>query len=294
MSHELIRIHDAARRVIDDGKRGLLVTVVSTHGSTYRRAGARTIIAEGFTCGAISGGCVERDLALRKFDGFESRLITYDSTASDDIVFGLGLGCRGVIEMLIQPFDREHPPALPPIPDRQPVMWTTMFQGREILRELIEPQRRVAIFGGGDDVQPVVSFAESAGWKVDVFRGHKMPAAMDYDAVVLMTHNFLRDVDILQVALTSDVAYVGLLGPKKRGDEVFAELKNITPEMQQRLHNPIGLDLGGDSPEDIALSIVAEIQAVLNQRRAESLREKEGPIHAGLAPATAASTSPRR
>jgi xanthine/CO dehydrogenase XdhC/CoxF family maturation factor len=94
-----------------------------------------------------------------------------------------------------------------------------------------------------------------------------------------MTHNFLRDVDVLQAMLPSPIPYIGLLGPRTRGDEILAELRDVTASMRERLHNPIGLDLGGDSPEDIALAIIAEVQAVLNQRRAESLREKEGPIH---------------
>jgi len=293
MSHELKRIHAAVRTVIEDGKRGLLVTIVDTHGSTYRRAGARAVLTEGLTCGAISGGCVERDLALHEFEGFAPRLITYDSSRSDDIVFGLGLGCRGVIELLVQPFDREHPPALPPIPDREPVSWTTTFEGRELLTEVIEPQRVIAIFGGGEDVEPVATLARGVGWRVDVFRGHQMPETHDYDAVVVMTHNFLRDIDVLRVMLASSIPYVGLLGPKTRGEEVLAELRDVTAEMRQRLHNPIGLDLGGESPEDIALAIVSEIQAVLNRRRAESLREKEGPLHHQLS-ATAARSEPRR
>jgi xanthine/CO dehydrogenase XdhC/CoxF family maturation factor len=127
-------------------------------------------------------------------------------------------------------------------------------------------------------VEPVVTLARAVGWRVDVFRGHQMPDSSAYDAIVIMTHNFLRDIDVLQAVLAWAVPYVGLLGPKTRGQEILAELR-VTPEMRQRLHNPIGLDLGGDSPEDIALAIIAEIQTVLNRRRADSLREKEGPIH---------------
>jgi xanthine/CO dehydrogenase XdhC/CoxF family maturation factor len=279
MSHELKKIHAAVERVISAGERALLVTVIATHGSTYRRAGARTVIAKNLVCGAISGGCIEKDLALRTFEGFDARLITYDSSSSDDIVFGLGLGCRGVLELLVQPFDREHPPALPPIPDREPIVWITSHEGRDILAEVIEPQRTIAIFGSGDDVEPVVALARSIGWHTEVIRTREVPLLDRYDAVVVMTHNFMRDVEILGAALTSKVAYVGLLGPKSRGEEILTQLAGVTPEMRIRLHNPIGLDLGGDSPEDIALSIVAEIQAVLNRRRAESLREKDGPIH---------------
>ena len=97
-----------------------------------------------------------------------------------------------------------------------------------------------------------------------------------FDAAVIMTHHFLHDLTLLSVVLPSSIPYVGLLGPKSRGDELLAELGETRSE---RLHSPIGLDLGGETPEEIALAIVAEIQAVLNRRDAKSLRNLGGPIH---------------
>src|SRR5688572_21176784 len=103
--HELQRIHDAVDALLSERKAGLLVTVIGTRGSTYRRPGARSVIGEdGSVTGAISGGCVERDIALRAktwVADFEPRVVTYDSSSAEDIVFGLGLGCRGKIEMLV-------------------------------------------------------------------------------------------------------------------------------------------------------------------------------------------------
>src|SRR5437867_13361424 len=97
--HEIDRIIAAARTVINDGKRGILVTIVGTRGSTYRRAGARAVISEdGDSFGTISGGCLERDLAERARTWLEDvspRVITYDSSRADDVICGLGLGCRG-------------------------------------------------------------------------------------------------------------------------------------------------------------------------------------------------------
>src|SRR5438105_13936795 len=108
--HELDRILSAIRAT----PRGILVTVVRTHGSTYRRAGARAVIGEdGRAVGAISGGCLERDLAERTrpwLADMQPRVVTYDSSRDDDLVFGLGLGCRGVLDLLIEPFDDAHPP----------------------------------------------------------------------------------------------------------------------------------------------------------------------------------------
>ena len=281
--HEIERIHAAVAQLLALNKAGLLVTVIGTEGSTYRRAGARSVIGEdGSVAGAISGGCVERDIAERArtwLANFEPRVVTYDSSSSDDIVFGLGLGCRGKIAMMVQPFDAAHPPALPPVPNRTPVRWTTTFEGRTVLEEWIEPQRAIAVFGRGPDTGPVAEVARAAGWKADVIRSYEKPDLSAYDAVVIMTHNFLHDVALVEAALASPIEYVGLLGPRSRGEEILTQMGEVTPATRRRLFNPIGLDLGGDSPETIALSIVAEIQAVMERASAGSLREKDGPIH---------------
>ena len=114
--HEIDKALAAVRRVTDEGKRGILVTIVATRGSTYRHAGARAVISEdGNAFGTLSGGCLERDLAERARAWLadpKPRLFTYDTTSSSDVVFGLGLGCRGVIDVLIEPFDARRLPRL--------------------------------------------------------------------------------------------------------------------------------------------------------------------------------------
>lgn len=277
--NELDKILEALRAT----SRGILVTVVRTHGSTYRRAGARAVIAEdGRAVGAISGGCLERDLAERIkpwLADMTPRVITYDSTRADDLVFGMGLGCRGVMDLFIEPFDAAHPPRLLGFRwnGREPVEWTTTLPNGETLIEIIRPQRAVVIFGGGPDVEPVVRTAQQIGWRADVVTTRDPIDVHNYDAAVIMTHNFSRDVDILRTLLASRIAYIGLLGPRSRGDELLAE---IGATRDARIFSPIGLDLGAETPEEIALSIVAEIQAVLNARSARALREIDEPIHA--------------
>jgi len=121
----------------------------------------------------------------------------------------------------------------------------------------------------------VARLAEQVGWNATVIGPRQSFDPAQFDAAVIMTHNFMQDLDLLQVLLPSDVAYVGLLGPKSRGDDLLSKLGLE----RGRLHNPIGLDLGGETADEIALAIVAEVQAVLNGRPAQPLREAEGPIH---------------
>lgn len=263
--------------------RGVLVTVVRTEGSTYRRAGARVVISEdGKAVGAISGGCLERDLAERVrtwLADLAPRVIRYDSTRADDLVFGLGLGCRGVLDLLVEPFDADHVPPL--MRDfrwngREPVEWTTTLPGGEVMIEIIRPEPAIVVFGGGPDVEPVVRLAQQIGWRVDVVTTRDPIDVGEYDAAVVMTHNFLRDVDILRMLHASPLRFIGLLGPGTRGDELLAE---IGAHRDSRIHSPVGLDLGSETPEEIALSIVAEIQQVLRNRSARPLRELGTAIH---------------
>jgi xanthine/CO dehydrogenase XdhC/CoxF family maturation factor len=276
--HEIDRVLEAIRAT----PRGILVTVIRTHGSTYRRAGARAVISEeGRVTGAISGGCLERDLAERIkpwLADLQPRIVTYDSTRNDDLVFGLGLGCRGVLDLLIEPFDAAHPPRLVELRwnGREAVEWTTSLPDGETLIEIIRPQRAIAVFGNGPDVAPVIRCAQQLGWRADVVTKREPVDVSEYDAAVVMTHNFPRDVEILRTLLASRLVYIGLLGPRTRGDELLAE---VHATRDSRIFSPVGLDLGAETPEEIALSIVAEIQAVLNARSARALRELDEPIH---------------
>ena len=281
--HEIDRIIEAAKRI----KRGILATVVATSGSTYRRPGARSVISDnGDSVCAISGGCLEKDLAARCAEwlaDMKPRVVTYDSSRDDDIVFGLGLGCRGTIDVHVEPFDAEHPPRL--VREfcwngREPVTWETSMDGRLLLVESIRPSRSLAIFGGGPDVQPLARIAADVGFVVSTFaprnvHPEKVREAVDltqFDAAVIMTHNYLYDQTLIETLLATPIAYIGLLGPKARGEELLKV-------RDDRVHSPVGLDLGGETPEQIALAIVAEIEAALNRRTGRPLREIDGPLH---------------
>lgn len=102
----------------------------------------------------------------------------------------------------------------------------------------------------------------------------------DRTAVVIMTHNYARDRFILPAVMNSEAFYIGALGPKRRTEQLIEEIgRNFSPELLARLYAPAGLDIGADTPEGIALSIIGEIQSVLKNRDGGHLRNRQGSIY---------------
>jgi xanthine/CO dehydrogenase XdhC/CoxF family maturation factor len=105
----------------------------------------------------------------------------------------------------------------------------------------------------------------------------------DYTACVLMSHNYEYDRDVLKKLLTSTSPYIGILGPRKRFDKMLNEFEKEGRELSQtdiqRIHSPIGIDLGAETPDEIALSIIGEIQAKFSNRSGGFLKYRQGPIH---------------
>jgi len=102
-------------------------------------------------------------------------------------------------------------------------------------------------------------------------------AADERTAVILMSHNYLRDIAYLRSFLGAPLAYLGVLGPRGRTEQMLAEIG--APEAIARIHAPAGLDIGADGPEEVAHAVAAEILAVIHDRRGEPLRDRPGPIH---------------
>jgi xanthine dehydrogenase accessory factor len=173
--------------------------------------------------------------------------------------------------------------------------------------EVLEPPPRVLVCGAGHDAIPLVRHAASLGWRVTVaddreafLTPERFPEASDFvltepasvaeaaradrrTHAVVMTHNFLRDLGYLRSLLGTDVAYIGMLGPRPRLERLLENLarEGIQPTDQDliKMHGPAGLDVGAEGPEEIAAAIVAEILAVRRERKGGFLREREGPIH---------------
>jgi xanthine/CO dehydrogenase XdhC/CoxF family maturation factor len=314
------------------GSPSVLATLVTAEGSSYRRPGARMLICEGRpSIGSISGGCLEEDLIQRAASvAALGRAVTtlYDTAAENDLLWGMGLGCHGTVRILLEPLPPRPPWAAVVAENlrvgratRLDVVWespegplgTALASGAAeapagVFRETVEPPAVLAIFGAGDDAQPLARQALRLGWRVTVADSRpKMPTPSRFPGVsalvlgpvdelvaraapqpgtlaVVMTHRYLHDLPLLRHLLPLPLAYLGLLGPRMRADRILADLAAgglaITAEMGSRLRAPVGLDLGADGPDGVALSIIAEMAAVVAGRDGRPLRERTLPIHA--------------
>lgn len=168
----------------------------------------------------------------------------------------------------------------------------------DVLIECVRPPQALVIFGDGHDVEPLVLLARSLGWHVTVVgtrRGSlpadlfvqsggdgadSNPALLPSDAaVVIMTHHLRRDAAVLRKLLERPPRYLGLLGPRHRTERLLVAAGDAAQACRDRLFAPVGLDIGAETPEQIALAVLAEIQAIFSGRRGGSLRDRSGPIH---------------
>ncbi len=281
-----------------DGEKAILATVIDVRGSGYRLPGARMLVLEnGDTFGMVSGGCLEADVlerAKKVLASGNSEVFTYDTTQDENSVFSLNMGCRGVIEILLEPVGKDSTII---------AEMRAAYEGREVSKHFDTPIA-VMLFGAGADAMPFVRIAADLGWQVTVYdhrpaflTAERFPDAQnlvlqktdetpdtviadDRTAAVIMTHNYARDRFILPALLISDAFYVGALGPKRRTEQLLEEIgKAFSEEQLSRLYAPVGIDIGGDTPESIALSIIAEIQSVLKNRGGGHLRDRHGSIY---------------
>ena len=183
------------------------------------------------------------------------------------------------------------------------------YEFGEVFVEYIAPPVPLIVFGAGHDAVPLTRLAKELGWHVTLVDHRPAAAAreefsiadeiivarpqaaaarvkIDADTVaVLMTHNYSLDLELSEFLLRSPVYYLGMLGPRSRADRLLQDLSRIgidlTDQELERVYAPIGIDIGAETPEEIALSIIAEIRAVLAGRAAGMLRERTGSIHGG-------------
>lgn len=295
------------RRVEENPSRPwALATLVQTEGSTYRKPGARLLVdSDGGTLGVLSGGCLEEDIARHGqmvIDNASPVLLSFDTKRL--------YGCDGQLKILVEPI-----PAAGQsgnlitkigrlLTNREVCRIRTCFEGEALGSELLAydvllAERRgvfidtmplpvrLLLFGTGPEIEPITQLAGNLGWVVEHL-AHPLELAEGFrpdaqTAAIVMTHNFGRDLLALDRLLPLQLRYVGLLGPRKRHDELLARLSEYRPfdfDTEVRtLFAPAGLDIGSEAPEEIALSIVSEVAAVLSNRHGGFLRERRSDIH---------------
>jgi xanthine dehydrogenase accessory factor len=345
-------------KTASEGQPGVLATVVKTQGSSYRLPGARLLLtSEGQRAGSISGGCLEDDLVKKAFWFTERGPVVrrYDTTPDGEIgTGGFGLGCNGIIHVLLQRLDAgndlplallrkvrtERRPALIAHSLERPELKLSIdtdgvqsedfrhpqfsrlldaearaalaaaasaqvtTKAGEFFLEVLRPANRLLIFGAGDDAIPLVEQAKYLGWEVFVYDGRAhyarpekfptangvsvhsatdgtpVPSIDQWTVAVLMTHSYQQDSAFLQALAAQPLRYLGILGPRKRAEQMFVDAGLDPLTVPARIHSPMGLDVGADGPEQVALSVIAEIQATINGREGGRLRNRSGSIHA--------------
>jgi len=322
---------------------GMLVDVA---GSTYRKPGALMLIgAEGESAGLLSGGCLEGDLsehARAVIDTGTARALRYDTRGPDDLVWGLGLGCEGVMDIVLlrcgpqndwQPLKHlaaahagnrrtalgvvvesqraELPVGSLALPAEANAPTAAALAGEPVRAALAHSATsaqvarlagadwklfvmplwlapRILLLGAGPDALPVVELAARLGWKVSLVDHRPAYAAAarfplaeqvilcdpalltssielgQFDAAVVMSHHLATDLQYLRALAGSALPYVGLLGPAARRERLLSDLGGAAAGLRERLHAPVGLPLGGRSPESVALAIVAELHAFVH------------------------------
>lgn len=319
------------------GAAAALITLVRVQGSSYRRPGARMLIDQlGAAAGTISGGCLEAEMLrkapwrVRRGAGVERISTQFDDTTE----MPFGLGCGGVLDLLVEPMETPEAQALfvalerslcgkesrvcTWLPERGSPLRRAVVaadgavvfasselspedvsaaaaaedgdstvRGFAIFAETLSAPQRLVVVGAGHDAKPLVSLAVLLGWDAVVLDGRaqlarpeRFPGALRVqvpvgalapaefrreDAVVVMTHSYEQDREAIAAALRVEPRYLGLLGARHRSAVLLHEVSEITglplTECCARVHAPIGLDLGGDGPEAIALAIMAQAQA---------------------------------
>jgi xanthine dehydrogenase accessory factor len=325
----------------DKRESGVLVTLVRTHGSSYRKPGARLLAVDGERAGTISGGCLETEIVKRAPWSVRSGAVVerYSTSFDDTSDIPFGLGCGGTVDLLLEPTRTPEFRALLDAIQRSligepsdvitflpcknsPLLRAvlsaageTVFASnvlteadigaalagevQDVFIERLAAPQRLFILGAGDDARPLVHMASLLGWSITVVDGRPQLARPDRfpqaqqvlrvqagllseigiqpeDAVVLMTHSYEQDREWLAAVLPIVPRYLGVLGARHRSSLLVSEASATTglsiSECCERIYAPVGLDLGGDGPEAIALAVIAEAQACCLGRLAGSRR----------------------
>lgn len=330
-------IHEILNAIYSSSGEDILATIIRVEGSAYRKEGTSMLIkGDGTHIGLLSSGCLETDLLYRIQERRDKRTIetiVYDMREEDDLSWGQGAGCNGIISVLLEPVDaclRYHLCKLKFhlecgnrvtmikklagdgsvsdylfMADNQdlfgkwhgkvPVLIKRVISeahqtyptsgirffpelSADFYLHLFEPKPRLIVFGAGLDAVPLVKLAAQAGfsvivsdWRSQLCNEFYFPDAdqrivgfpsealsmldLSYqDSVLILTHNFQRDKELVNDLIGRELKYLGILGPRARSQRLIDG-----KEIPSMISSPAGLAIGAEGPEEIAISIVAEL-----------------------------------
>src|SRR5438552_3836288 len=237
-------VFSAVADALERGEAAALVTIVATTGSTPQRIGAKMLVfADGRTIGTIGGGCYENDAFWKAREAIASRapqLVHYE--LSDDFAQETGLICGGQMDVYIEP---------------------------------IEPSPELYIIGGGHVGFHLARVAHEVGFRVHVIDDReKFANAERFPAdayAVIVTRGHTNDLEALRALAPRELRYLGLIGSRAKVARIYDALvaDRMPADALQRVHAPIGLDIGAVTPQEIAVSILAELIAVKHGKASE-------------------------
>lgn len=301
-------VRPALRRARDAGEALALATLISVEGGGPRPPGTQMVFAPGVVAGYFSGGCVESDVADHAYaclaDGEPRTLVYGEGSPWPDI----RLLCGARIEIFVERVsadDAALAELLAAEEERRPVVWVSDGYARRCGAAVspwpeasvwrpYDPVQRLVVVGGDPTALAIAQLGVQAGFETTLLRpkGPQAPppianigyrreepaealAALRLDAwtaVAIATHDIEIDHAALKAALPSSAGYVGLLGARRRLQGRLAELRadGLAQDAIARLHAPIGLDIGGKAPWDVAVSVIGEITALRYARASGS------------------------
>lgn len=255
------------------GEDFVLVTIKNTQGSTYKKAGAIKVVAsDGSSSGLISGGCLEADIVSKALNlSSHSEIHEFDTSADNDRLLGSTIGCQGTLLLEFENLTRQNL-----------LLRLREFQSRQKIT--------VHIIGAGPDLDPLREILLTTGWSHRFYTAdtellkqrqtlhwpvHPVTQPkMDWilenpkrSAVLLMSHSYPQDLDVLSQLADSGVGYIGILGPEKRRLQMFEDLESMyqIPESafsETIIEGPMGLGGLGKGELAIALAISGRLQQV--------------------------------
>lgn len=259
MNHEILA---AIGEALTRGEEVALVTIVSSNGSTPQRVGAKMLVYEdGRTVGTIGGGCYEHDALGKAREAIKSRKpvrAKYD--LNDDFAEETGLVCGGQMEVFIEPL--EAPPAL--------YVFGAGHVGYYLARVASEAGFELHVVDDRAAFANRERFPFAASVVVEDLPTWLAEAPIPSTAyAVVVTRGHRNDLETLQALVGRDLRYVGLIGSRAKVARIYDQLLSdghATLEQLSRVHAPIGLDIGAITPQEIAVSIVAELVAIRRGR----------------------------